>query len=356
MKQPYFETPPKITVSITATCNLDCETCYADCNRRPKRKELTTQEWLAFIEYLVENGFIQIYFEGGEPLHRPDFDTLLQSCCRRMMTLVRTHGTLIDRARARKLKRLGVGRLFVDLMGASAGVHDAAARTPGSFARSCAGVRNAVEAGLPTDVVLILTRHNVDELQAYLELAHALGAQRAGILRLYPLGRARHRWSELALSLEEQEEALAAVRPPPGLAVMRSWHPNDANCCWQAAAVDPFGRSIGCMYLREYVDFGDVRETPFLETWHGNALYKALRAGTVESSCEHCESNEGTRGGCRSTAYAFTGRWTAPDPFCSHSNGGIDLRVLPKRLLRGDAEPEAPPDPGDGSVRGVHAR
>ena len=33
MKQPYFETPPKITVSITATCNLDCETCYADCNR-----------------------------------------------------------------------------------------------------------------------------------------------------------------------------------------------------------------------------------------------------------------------------------------------------------------------------------
>lgn len=338
MKQPYFDTPPKITVSVTATCNLQCKHCYADCSERPKENELTTAEWLSFIDYLVENNFIQIYIEGGEPLHRPDFDTILQSCGRRMMTLVRTHGTLLSAVRARKLKRLGVGRLFVDLMGATAATHEYFTGTKGSFRKSCGGVRHAVAAGIPTDVVIILTRLNVGELQDYLELARELGAERAGILRLYPLGRAKHRWKELALSLKEQDEAIASLRPPPGLGVMQSWHPNDANCCWQAAAVDPFGNSIGCMYLREYVRFGNIRSVPFLDTWRENALYKQLRAGDVDKACGQCGDQEGTRGGCRSTAYAFTGRWTAPDPFCTELNEGIDIRVLPKRLLPHSAD------------------
>jgi radical SAM protein with 4Fe4S-binding SPASM domain len=331
--QPYFDTPPKITVSITATCNMRCKHCYADCTRKPTKNELTTGEWITFIDYLVENNFIQIYIEGGEPLHRPDFDTILESCARRMMTLVRTHGTLLTRTRAKKLKALGVGRLFVDLMGAKAQTHDYFTGSESSFEKSCDGVRNAVDAGIPTDVILILTRKNVGELQTYLELARELGAQRAGILRLYPLGRAKIHWDEFALSLPEQDEAIASLRPPAGLGLMQSWHPNDANCCWQAAAVDPFGNSIGCMYLREYVNFGNVRSVPFLETWRNNALYKQLRSGQVEKSCGQCHDKEGTRGGCRSTAYAFTGRWTAPDPFCSELNEGVDVRVLPKWLL-----------------------
>jgi radical SAM protein with 4Fe4S-binding SPASM domain len=337
--QPYFETPPKITVSITATCNLQCKHCYADCTDKPTKNELTTSEWLAFIDYLVENKFIQIYFEGGEPLHRADFDTILESCGRRMMTLVRTHATLLTHERAKKWKALGVGRLFVDLMGATSNTHDYFTGSVGSFEKSCNGIRHALDAGIPTDVVLILTKHNVAELQAYLELAHELGVERAGILRLYPLGRAKHRWKEFALSLQEQVEALAALRPPAGLHVMRSWHPNDANCCWQAAAVDPFGNSIGCMYLREYVNYGNIRSIPFLDTWRDDALYKKLRSGEVEKSCEKCDHNEGTRGGCRSTAYAFTGNWTAPDPFCSELNEGVDIRVLPQRLLHNRPKP-----------------
>ena len=334
VKQPWFETPPKITVSITATCNLRCKQCYADCTAKPRKNELATAEWLRFIDYLVDNGFIQLYIEGGEPLYRSDFDTILQACARRMMTLVRTHGTLLTPARARKLKALGVGRLFIDLMGATAATHDELAGVPGSFDKTCGGVENALAAGIPTDVVLILTRRNVGELQAYLELARALGAGRAAVLRLYPLGRAKENWSELALSLEEQQAAVAGLKVPKGLGLMQSWHPNDANCCWQAAAVDPFGNSIGCMYLREYVRFGNIRKTPFLDTWHGDPLYRQLRSGDVDAACSGCAQHESTRGGCRSTAYAFTGSWTAPDPFCTESNGGIDLRVLPERLLR----------------------
>jgi radical SAM protein with 4Fe4S-binding SPASM domain len=298
---------------------------------------LTTAELFAFVDYLVANDFIQIYIEGGEPMFRPDFDRFLAYCGRKLMTVVRTHGTLVTARSARSWRRHGVARVFVDIMGATAATHDALTGVTGSFTRSCAAVRHFRRAGIDTDVAIILNRRNAGELQDYLGLARELGAARVGVLRLYPLGRARQRWTELALSLDEQDEIIAALEVPDGLGLMQSWHPKDRNCCWQAAAVNAFGDSIGCMYLREYVNFGNIRSMPFLDTWHQDPLYKSLRSGAVEESCHGCHARSGTSGGCRSTAFAFHGRWTAPDPFCRSLNHGVDLRVLPARDVPQDA-------------------
>jgi radical SAM protein with 4Fe4S-binding SPASM domain len=122
--------------------------------------------------------------------------------------------------------------------------------------------------------------------------------------------------------------ALAALRPPAGLRIMQSWHPRNANCCWQMSAINAFGDSIGCAYLREYVNFGNVLREPFLHTWN-HPLGQQLRSGRVERSCGSCATSEGSHGGCRATAYAFHGRFDAPDPFDLELNDGIDLRVLP---------------------------
>jgi radical SAM protein with 4Fe4S-binding SPASM domain len=336
---PAFERPPKVTFALTETCNLECRHCYADCKKAGKRPELTTAEWFELIDYLAANGVIQTYIEGGEPLHRPDFFRILRRASGKMMTLMRTNGSLIDAAMARRLKRDGVGHVFVDLMGARTETHDWFAGVEGSFKRACAGVRHLIDAGIKTDVLTILNKRNAGEIQDILELAHGLGAQRVGVLRLYPLGRAKHAWSELALSLDEQMRVIAALHPPAGLGLMQSWHPRDRNCCWQSATVNAFGDSIGCPYLREYVNHGNVRDVPFMEIWDHDPLYKSLRAGEVESSCASCDTNDGSRGGCRSTAYAFHGRWAAPDPFCPTLNDGVDLRVLPERLLQENPAP-----------------
>jgi radical SAM protein with 4Fe4S-binding SPASM domain len=340
--QPFLQSPFKITLSITQTCNLNCKHCYADCDPERAKDELTVREWVRFVDYLVANDFVSLYIEGGEPLARPGFLKILEHCTPKMMTLLRTNGTLIDRQMAARLKRIGVGRVLVDIMGATAATHDYLTGVDGSFEAACAAVRHLLAAGIETDVLMILNRRNVAELQDYLVLAHQLGVPRAGILRLYPLGRVKARWSELALSLDEQMAALSVLKPPVGLHVMKSWHPTDRNCCWQSAAIDPFGKSIGCAYLREYVDYGNIREMPFLETWE-HPLYRELRSGVVEKSCANCESTQGTKGGCRSAAYAFHGRWSAPDPFCTTLNEGVDLRVLPARALPQSTGHSSPP-------------
>lgn len=331
--RPRYNTPPHLTISITDTCNLACRWCYGDCGSRPAAQELSTDEWLKFIDYLVDNDFIQVYIEGGEPFLRPDFLRILEHCTPRLMTFVRTHGTLITPQLARRLKEMHVGRMLVDILGATAKTHDALTGVKGSYDKACDAVRFLAAEGIKTDVLVILNRENAAEIQGIAELAHSLGALRLGVLRLYPLGRAKRAWSELSMPVEEQDRVIAALKAPDGLGIMQSWHPRDRNCCWQAAAVTSTGNSVGCMYLREYVNYGNIRDTTLLDTWHGHPLYRYLRLGVVDKTCPSCREDDGSHGGCRSTAYAYTGRWEAPDPFCSHLNEGVDLRVLPDLAL-----------------------
>ncbi len=329
---PVLEKPFKLTICVTQTCGMDCKLCYADCGAST-RDELSTEQWKNVIDQLVADGFLHIFFEGGEPFHRPDFEDLLDYCSRRLYVAIRTHATSIDDARAARLKRFGVGRLYVDLFAASPRVQDELTGCPGSFDAAIAGIRAARAAGIKVTILGILSRKNNLHLQRYFDLATEIGCDQVGVLRLYPLGRAKRNWAELSLSLDEMMAALHGLKVPRGVQLMQSWHPRDGNCCWQNAAVSPQGDSIGCPYLREYVNYGSILDQSFIETWN-DPLYRHLRSNAVDETCPECSATQGTRGGCRATAYAFRGHWTASDPYCVHHNHGVDLRVLPERLLR----------------------
>ena len=332
--------PVKITVSYTASCPLDCRHCYARCGDAHSDKELTAAEWIEFLDARLDAGVVSILFEGGEPLQRPDFLKVLASTSTRALTRVRTNGWLVTEALAKQLKAIGVGTVLVDFMGARADTHDWFAQRPDAFDRACTAVRHLVAASVPTQMLIILNRRNMGELATFLRLARDLGVDTVGILRLYPIGRAKELWADLAMTLDEQMAVLKALRPPDGMRVMQSWHPNNGNCCWQMAAVDARGNSIGCSYLREFVNYGNVRDVTFETTWQ-HPLYRRLRQGQVEASCTSCSDREGSHGGCRSTAFAFHGRWSAPDPYDSELNKGVDLRDLPQWMLQ--ARPR-PPD------------
>lgn len=323
-----LERPVKTTLVITEHCPLDCRLCYGRCHEPKPRDELSIDQWRHIVDELARSGVIWLYIEGGEPFLKPGFLSLLEENTHRMFTMVRTHGTTIDAALANTLARIDVGIVLVDVWGATAATHDALTGTPGSFERSTAAVRHLAAAGVEVQMLFILNRRNVDELQAYAELAGRLGASAVGVLRLYPLGVVRPQWRKLALSLDEMSTALQRLQPPAGVRIMQSWHPRDANCCWQMSAINAFGDSIGCAYLREYVDFGNVTTQPFLDTWN-HPLARELRSGDVEESCHDCHRTQGSHGGCRSTAYAFHKRFNAPDPFDAGLNHGLDLTVLP---------------------------
>lgn len=329
-----LESPIKLTVCLTERCNLNCAFCYADCNAPEKAPELTMEIWHRVLHAACEEGIIAFYFEGGEPFLRDGFEELIESLAERAFIMIRTNATLIDQARAQRLAEIGVGEVFVDLWGATPAVHDAMTGSPGSYERTLSGIDKLVEAGVAVKLLYVMTRLNVHETAAAAALARSrVPGAAIAYLRLYPLGRARRDWARLSLPLDEQMAALEAAKEG-GARIIHSWHPNNHNCCWQMAAIRADGEAIGCAYLRDYVAFGQITEKSLRETWE-HPQHKALRSGAVEASCSDCAASQGSHGGCRAAAYAFHGRFSAPDPFDSRLNQGLDLTRLP------DAPPAA---------------
>lgn len=331
VRSPPLQRPIKITISYTHSCNLDCRVCYAQCTRTPSARELPGETWRRILDDALDSGVMSVMFEGGEPLHRADFPEVLAHCASRAMTRLRTNATLIDGAMARRLKDANLGDALVDVLGGTAETHDWLTGVEGSHARMMAGVAALQDVGIPVTLLTIMNRRNVHELQQVLDWGGRLRAEAVGVLRPYPLGRMRESWAELSLGLDEMMAAIGALVVPEGTRLMQSWHPNDANCCWQMSAANAYGDSIGCAYLREYVNYGNLTEKTLLQTWD-DPLYRILREGKVRQSCGSCATTQGSHGGCRSTAFAFHGAWDAPDPFDAPLNGGVDLRVLPASL------------------------
>ncbi|MGA5822852.1 radical SAM protein [Kitasatospora sp. NPDC094028] len=299
----------------------------------PNGQEMTLAEMQGVLQEMFDLGLNSVFLEGGEPFLREDFLDLVEFATPMAFTMVRTNGTLITAESARRLKDSNAAIVCVDLEGATAGTHDGLVGVDGAFERALRGARHLVEAGVTTYISTILNRRNHHEMQALLNLTADIGADKLGVLRLYPLGMARKNWKELSLPLSRQIATLDSLVVPDGIQLMQSWHPKDPNCCWQMSAVDAYGNSIGCPYLRDFANYGNVRRMSFMETWR-NPAYRAVRAASTPGGCVECSENDENRvGGCRSTAFAFNGTWDAPDPYCEHMNSGVDLTELPPRIV-----------------------
>ena len=101
------------------------------------------------------------------------------------------------------------------------------------------------------------------------------------------------------------------------------------------AAVNAYGgNSIGCAYLREYVNYGSLLNRACRIP--GTIRFAANCHGAVEKACSTCSDLQRLHGGCRSTAYAFHGRFDGTYPFFDVTlNDDIDLTILPDSTASG---------------------
>jgi MoaA/NifB/PqqE/SkfB family radical SAM enzyme len=179
-------------LEIETRCDSRCLTCHCapgpEAPTAPTREELRAQ--MAQARFM---GGAELLLGGGEPTLRPDLEEVVRdargSGFERVRLVTNAHG-LAARDRARRLVAAGVSGLVVDLHGPDATLHDAVARTPGAFALTLAGVRQAQRAGCAdTELVVSVTRSGLERLPATVRLAARLGSGTVH-LRLPPPGAA----------------------------------------------------------------------------------------------------------------------------------------------------------------------
>jgi mycofactocin biosynthetic radical S-adenosylmethionine protein MftC len=344
--------PICLTWELTYACNLSCIHCLSSSGRRDPR-ELTTAECQAVIDTLQRMQVFYVNIGGGEPTVRPDFWELLDySTAHQVGVKFSTNGIKLDAAAARRLAASDYVDVQISLDGATAEVNDAV-RGRGSYRTATAAMACLAAAGFRGfKVSVVVTRHNISQLDAFKEIADTHGAQ-LRLTRLRPSGRGADVWPELHPTSAQQRELYDWLAAHDGEVLTGDsfFHLSPygkplqgLNMCGAGRVVcliDPVGDVYACPFAI-HPDFlaGNVRQPGGFEAvWRSSALFSDLRQPQTGGACRSCGSYSSCRGGCMAAKF-FTGLpLDGPDPECVRGHGEAALAAA----IQGGAA--APPRP-----------
>ncbi|OXM66571.1 MULTISPECIES: mycofactocin radical SAM maturase [Amycolatopsis] len=331
--------PICLTWELTYACNLSCVHCLSSSGRRDPR-ELSTAECKAVIDELQRMQVFYVNIGGGEPTVRADFWELVEYAVDHQVGVkFSTNGVKLTPERARWLAATDYVDVQISLDGATAEVNDHV-RGPGSYDTAIRAMRNLKDAGFRGfKLSVVMTRHNVGQLDEFKAIADTYGAQ-LRITRLRPSGRGADTWDELHPTADQQlqlydwlvangEQVLTGDSffhlnalgsdPLPGL-----------NLCGAGRVVcliDPVGDVYACPFaIHEEFLAGNVRdEGGFAAVWRTSELFERLRGPQTGGACTSCSAYDACQGGCMAAKF-FTGLpLDGPDPECVKGHGELAL-------------------------------
>jgi mycofactocin radical SAM maturase len=334
-----LDAPICLTWELTYACNLACVHCLSSSGRRDPH-ELSTAEARHVIDELHDLQVFYVNIGGGEPMIRRDFfDIVEYSIERGIGVKFSTNGAFVDAERARRLAAMDYLDVQISLDGTDALTNDAV-RGQGSYNTARRAMDHLADADFgPFKISVVVTRHNVGQLDEFKSLADGYGAQ-LRITRLRPSGRGADSWHELHPTNDQQHQIyrwllghgddvltgdsffhLNALgeQPLPGL-----------NLCGAGRVVcliDPIGDVYACPFAIHDTFFaGNVREAGFAPVWRESELFQSLREPQAAGACGACSMYDACRGGCMAAKF-FTGLpLNGPDPECVFGHGERALR------------------------------
>ena len=341
-----LNSPICLTWELTYACNLACVHCLSSSGRRDPR-ELTTAEAKGVVDELQKMQVFYVNIGGGEPTVRPDFWELLDYAIDHQVGVkFSTNGVRLDAARALQLANTDYVDVQISLDGATASVNDEV-RGPGSYAMAMRALENLAAAGfVKPKISVVMTRHNVGQLDDFKALADRYGAT-LRITRLRPSGRGADVWDELHPTAAQQRDLYDwLVARGDGVLTGDSFFHLSAyggalpglNLCGAGRVVcliDPVGDVYACPFaIHEQFLAGNIlRDGGFASVWRDSELFTQLRAPQTGGACAKCGHFDSCRGGCMAAKF-FTGLpLDGPDPECVRGYGESALaerREIPK--------------------------
>lgn len=326
--------PICLTWELTYACNLSCVHCLSSSGRRDPH-ELSTEQCKAVIDELEQMQVFYVNIGGGEPTVRADFwDLVDYATAHHVGVKFSTNGVRISRPVAAKLAASDYVDVQISLDGATAAVNDAV-RGEGSFATAIRALENLAAAGFrDAKISVVMTRHNVSQLDEFKELADRYGAT-LRITRLRPSGRGADVWEELHPTAAQQR-SLYDWLVDHGDKVLTGdsfFHLSaygvalpGLNLCGAGRVVcliDPVGDVYACPFaIHEQFLAGNVlRDGGFAKVWRYSELFRELRTPATGGACAKCVHFDSCRGGCMAAKF-FTGLpLDGPDPECVKGYG-----------------------------------
>lgn len=194
-----WSAPALVAWQLTRACNLACRHCCTEsAPGRALLNELARDQSLAFARDVARAGVPKVMLCGGEPLLVPWFSDVADALgAAGVVVKVETNGHLLDDALCARLATLPTGvSVQISLDGITPRSYGRL-RLLGDVDEALRACRAVHRAGLALEVTFAPTRDTIDDAEAVLDHALALGAFRFNTGMLMPVGTARKHWAIL---------------------------------------------------------------------------------------------------------------------------------------------------------------
>lgn len=345
--------PQIISWNLTRVCNLACGHCYLDAVQRRSEAsdELTTEEALAVVDDIAALApGAMLVLTGGEPLMRRDLDQLIaRAAGHDLMPVIGTNGSLLDAARAQRLRAAGAVGVGISLDSVRPEFHDRLRGLPGAWEKTVAGIDAARAAGLAVQLQMSVFADNRHELAVMADYAEDIGALALNVFFLVCTGRGVSQTDldeaayeaalgEIIVLQRERPQLMLRARCAPYLRRRLGLHAGEARDGYAAFSsaclagrsyfrITPTGDVTACPYIPTAA--GNLRQQSLAAIWNDATDFQRLREEMPAGKCGTCDYRVSC-GGCRARALAKTGDLMGEDAKC---------RYVPQF----GAQPEAPP-------------
>ena len=329
-----IERPLTLIAELTYRCPLRCPYCSNPLNYgdRNYRQELATEYWLNAIRQAATLGILQLGFTGGEPLLRQDLEFMVEAAAKTgIYTSLITSGTLLTPERAAKLRDCGLDHVQISVQDSQADKSDYIAGIP-SFEQKLTAARLVKELGLPLTINVVLHRHNLDRIEAILELCRTLEADRVELANTQYYGWALYNRDSLLptpAQLKRAKQVVAIAQRqryfPMGVVyVLPDYYEKYPKPCmggWgqRTIVISPNGDVLPCQVARSISEltFDNFQDYSLDWIWYKSAAFNRFRGmDWMNELCSSCPRKTIDFGGCRCQAFLLTGRANATDPVC----------------------------------------
>ena len=327
--------PMWLLAELTYACPLQCPYCSNPLELSATRKnELSTLEWLDVMQQARKLGAVQLGFSGGEPLVRPDLLELMTAATELgfYCNLI-TSAVGLDEKKIGQFKQAGLRHIQISFQGSEPESNQFFGGTD-SFEHKFAMAKAVIAADIALGLNFVLHRHNLDQIEAFLQQAHAIGAEFVELANSQYYGWALHNRDQLMPTRHQVEEALRVTNAfkarHPDMNVFFvtpdyfEERPKKCSNGWGTTflTVNPNGEVLPCQGAKVIpnIEFPNVREHSLKSIWQESDLFNRFRGTNwMTEPCRSCPEKEQDLGGCRCQAYMLTQDAYTADPVCGKS-------------------------------------
>ncbi len=332
-----------LAINLTQRCNLACDHCYLDATTRKAAcvDELSCEEVCDLLDTIASRSEeTMVVLTGGEPLLRPDLETMVHHGANLGLTMVvGSNGTLLTENRVKSLSTAGLLGIGISVDSLKSTVHDEFRGVSGCWQKTMDGIEICRQQGLSFQIHFTVTNDNADELPEVIQFCREKGARVLNVFFLICTGRGetlsnispRHYErvvNQIIVAQQSNPDLIIRVRCAPQYKrIAYQMNPqarvnrisgSEGDGCIAAShycRIGPRGQVTPCPYIEEAV--GSIREQAFWQIWDESPTFRLLREPQLKGKCGECEFRQ-LCGGCRARPLTQGNTILDEDPWCDY--------------------------------------